>query len=167
MSNTLRVCMEMLEQRNYKIIRQEEDKIIALKPDEEQMIVFFSDTQKFNVKNIQLYITIMNELEIAHAIIIYKEGVTSFTKKAILQTVDMKFELFLEEDLQVNITKHKYQPNFEKIHPKTAQEIKKKFGTKFPILKKDDPISRFYNFEKGDLIKVTRKNNNIIYRIVK
>ena len=79
----------------------------------------------------------------------------------------MNFELFLEEDLQVNITKHKYQHTLEKIHPKTAQEIKKKFGTKFPILKKDDPISRFYNFEKGDLIKVTRKNNNIIYRIVK
>ena len=41
MSNTFRVCLEMLEQRNYKIIRQEEDKIIALKPNDEQMIVFF------------------------------------------------------------------------------------------------------------------------------
>tara|TARA_A100001011_G_scaffold400701_1_gene517730 strand:- start:2298 stop:2768 length:471 start_codon:yes stop_codon:yes gene_type:complete len=156
----------MLEQRNYNIIREEEDKIIALKPDSEQMIVFISNTQKFNVKNIQLYISIMNELEIFHAIIIYKEGVTSFTKKAIEQTSEMVFELFLEEDLQVNITKHKYQPNFEKLSLEEATKIKE-FSTQFPILKKDDPISRFYNYTKGDVIKVIRKNNNIIYRIVK
>ena len=101
------ICLEMLNQRNYDIIDNEDDKIVALKPDGHQMIVFFSDSPKFNVKNIQVYINSMNELERYHAIIVYKEGVTSFTKKAIEQSMEMKFELFAEDDLQYNITKRK------------------------------------------------------------
>ena len=161
------ICLEMLNQRNYVIIENETDNIIALKPDGNQMIVFFSDTPKFNVKNIQIYINSMNELEIFHAIIVYKEGVTSFTKKAIEQSVEMKFELFAEEDLQYNITKHRLQPMFERLSEEEAHEFKKLHGTNFAIIRKDDPIAKFYYYQRGDIIKIIRKNNYITYRIVK
>ena len=49
------ICLEMLSQRKYEIIDNEDDKIIALKPDGHQMIVLLSDSQKFNVKNIQVF----------------------------------------------------------------------------------------------------------------
>ena len=166
MSKAHTICLEMLQQRNYEIIKDENDKIIALKPDKNQMIVFFSDSQKFNLKNIQIYISIMDEYEIFHAIIVYKENVTSFTKKTIDQSIEMKFELFAEEDLQYNITKHRFQPIFEKLSNEEAIEFKKKFGSKFSIMKKDDAISKFYNYQKNDIIKVIRKND-INYRIVK
>jgi DNA-directed RNA polymerase I, II, and III subunit RPABC1 len=161
------ICLEMLKQRNYDIIDYEDDKIVALKPDGHQMIVFFSDSQKFNVKNIQVYISLMNELEIFHSIIVYKEGVTSFTKKAIEQSMEMKFELFAEEDLQYNITKHRFQPIFERLTEEEANEFKKKYGLNFAIMRKEDPIAKFYNYQRGDIIKITRKNGYVTYRIVK
>ena len=161
------ICLEMLNQRNYDIIDNEDDKIVALKPDGHQMIVFFSDSPKFNVKNIQVYINSMNELEIYHAIIVYKEGVTSFTKKAIEQSMEMKFELFAEDDLQYNITKHRLQPSFTKLGEEETTEFKKLHGLNFSIMRKEDPIAKFYNYQKGDIIKVTRKNGYITYRIVK
>jgi DNA-directed RNA polymerase I, II, and III subunit RPABC1 len=164
------VCLEMLEQRDYSIIEDEPDRIIALKPDNKQMIVFFSESPKFNVKNIQVYISVMNELEIFHSIIIYKDGVTSFTKKTIDQSLEMYFELFSVEDLQYNITKHVLQPKFERLPEKEAANFKKQFGLKFGIMKSDDPIALFYDYKKGDVIRITRNSSKtpyITYRIVK
>ena len=40
MEKAHQVCIEMLTQRKYEIIDDEEDKIVALKPDGNQMIVF-------------------------------------------------------------------------------------------------------------------------------
>ena len=160
-------CLEMLEQRNYEIIEPEDDRIIAQKPDNNQMVVFLSDAIKFNVKNIQMYITIMDELHIFHAIIVYKDSITSFTKKTIEQSLEMTFELFSITELQYNITKHVLQPKFECLPIEDAIKFKKQFGIKFSILRKDDPISRFYAYNKGDVIKITRPNDYISYRIVK
>ncbi len=167
MERAYNTCLEMMEQRNYEIINKEEDQIVALKPDGNQVIVFLSDSLKFNVKNIQMYITIMDEMQIFHAIIVYKESITAFTKKAIEQSLEMTFELFAVEDLQYNITKHVLQPKFECLTMEETTKFKKQYGNRFPTLRRDDPISRFYGYNKGDVIKITRPNNYISYSIVK
>ena len=167
MERAYNTCLEMMEQRNYEIINKEEDQIVALKPDGNQIIVFLSDSLKFNVKNIQMYITIMDEMQIFHAIIVYKETITAFTKKAIEESLEMTFELFAVEDLQYNITKHILQPKFECLPTEESTKFKKQYGNRFPTLRRDDPISRFYGYNKGDVIKITRPNNYISYSIVK
>ncbi len=42
-----------------------------------------------------------------------------------------------------------------------------KYGQKFPFIRKDDQIARFYNYQRGDVIKITRNDGFITYRIVK
>lgn len=166
-------CLEMLLQRGYDVADEvdgdddEEERILAIKPDGNEIIVFFSDSPKFNVKNIQSYITSMDDMGIFHAIIIYNDGVTSFTRKAIEQSLEMTFELFSVDDLQYNITKHKLQPKFEKLDDDEAVKFKAKYGTRFSIMRGDDPISNFYAYQKGDVIKVTRANGYINYRVVR
>jgi DNA-directed RNA polymerase subunit H (RpoH/RPB5) len=49
---------------------------------------------------------------------------------------------------------------------KTA-DMRKKFGTSLPSLLRTDPIVRYYHFQKGDVIRVTRRNGTQIYRLVK
>jgi DNA-directed RNA polymerase subunit H (RpoH/RPB5) len=160
-------CLEMFNQRGYTLIENEGDQIIAAKKDDTQIIAFFWKNPKFSVKDIQCYIGLMNELGIYHAVIIYKDNITSFTKKVVLQSQEMEFELFSMADMQYNISKHILQPKFEKLSKEDVCEFKKKYGIKFPVLRKDDPISRFYNYKRGDIIRVRRKNNTITYRIVK
>ena len=170
MDKAREICVEMLEQRGYELLEDDQERIIFVKPDGNQVVAFFSDLPKFNVKNIQVYIAIMNELEIFHAVIVYKDGVTAFTKKAVDQSLEMRFELFAVENLQYNITKHRLQPKFERLEEKEAENFKKEFGIRFGTMRNDDPIALFYDYNKGDVIRITRDNSgnkSITYRIVK
>ena len=111
----------------------------------------------------------MNDMGIFHAIIVYKDSVTAFTRKAVNQSIEMKLELFAEEDLRYNITKHRLQPCFEKLPADEAEEFKKKFGVKFGVMRSEDPIARFYDYKKGDVIRVIRGKTNkfVTYRLVR
>lgn len=163
------ICLEMLQQRNYNIIETEKDnlRIIAIKPDGQQMCVIFNLSPKFDTKSMKEIITIMNELEVIHSLVIYQDSITPATKSTLSQTSDIIIELFAQEDLQYNITKHYLQPKFECLTDEQAEIFKKKYGTKFPVLRADRPISRFYNYQKGNVIRITRNNGYISYRIVK
>ena len=164
-SNARKTVLEMLEQRGYTIVDTEN--IMALKPDGSQVIVFFNESTSFDTKSMKEILSVMNEAGVVHSIVIYKDKVTPATKSTLEQCDDMKIELFAEEDLQINITKHRLQPLFEKLKDDEIVEFKKSFGLKFGILRIDRPIARFYNYSKGDVIRITRSDGYINYRIVK
>jgi DNA-directed RNA polymerase I, II, and III subunit RPABC1 len=156
---------EMLEQRKYNIIDTEN--IMALKPDGSQIIVFFNESPSFDTKSMKEVLSVMNESCVVHSIVVYKDKVTPATKSTLEQCDDMKIELFAEEDLQINITKHRLQPVFEKLKDEEAVEFKKTFGLKFGVLRADRAIARFYDYSKGDVIRIIRSDGYINYRIVK
>ena len=116
----------------------------------------------------------MHKMDIKHGIIVYKNSVTSSAKKIIENLTDislstensLKIELFSEEELTINITKHVLQPTFERLSDDKSKKFKKKYGIKFAILLKTDPISKFYGYEIGDVIKITRKGY-VTWRIVR
>lgn len=170
MNKTYETCLEMLNQRHYINIIENDDHILAEKQNGEYICCFFQPIQKFNIEYLQEYINIMNKFKLSHAIIIYKDNITPIVKKTIYDLKDIIIECFIEDELQYNITKHYLVPKHELLYyvnSKEAIELRKKFNNKFPILLKSDPICRFYGFNKGDIIKITRKNNHVIYRIVK
>jgi len=85
-------------------------------------------------------------------------------------------EFFWLNRLIINITHHQYVPKHEKVKGDTAvSEIIKKYNLstvhQLPLLDKNDPISRYYNYQSGDICKITRKNRisgiSILYRLVK
>ena len=109
-------------------------------------------------------------MDVHHCLIVYKDNVTPVAKKIIEEIKELKIELFHQDELQYNITKHYLVPKHELIYKKGTAEysnFKDKYTDKFPIILKSDPISRFYAYEKGDIIKVTRKNGYVMYRIVR
>jgi len=170
MEKSYQICLEMFEQRGYDIIEKDDEQILALKKDGKQVCAFMATTPKFNVERIQEYISIMKQMDIWHSIVIYKDNVTPIAKKVIEESKEMVIELFEEDELQYNITKHYLVPKHEllfKKGTKGAKDFKEKYSDKFPIILKTDPVSRFYGFNKGDIIKITRKGGNIMYRIVK
>ena len=168
-NNAFNTCLEILNQRNCNIVNDDINKlrIIAIKPNGNKIGVIFNNSSKFDTKSVKDTMIIMSEMKIKHSIVVYEDSITSAVKNSLNQLTDIKIELFSEEDLQYNITKHRLQPLFEKVPLKESEIFKKKYGTKFGTLKYDKPISRFYDYEKGDLIRITRKNNYITYRIVR
>jgi DNA-directed RNA polymerase I, II, and III subunit RPABC1 len=106
---------------------------------------------------------------VKHAILVYEGTPTPAVKAVIanLPELEVAIELFHADDLQFNITKHELVPKHEKLPLQEAKEFKACYGTNIPTLLRTDAVVRFYDFHKGEIIKVTRKNSAISYRIVR
>ena len=113
----------------------------------------------------------MKKMNLTHSIIVNKDNATPIAKKIIDDSPDLNIELFYVDELQYNITKHYLVPKHEIAYKKGTKEytvFKKKYmADNFPVILKTDAVARFFAFQKGDIIKVTRPNGIITYRIVK
>ena len=67
------------------------------------------------------------------------------------------------KQLQFNVTKHILVPNHIKLDENEENFIIKKYNLKskfqLPIILKNDPISRYYNYQSGDIIKIIKEYN--------
>tara|TARA_B100000902_G_C26776601_1_gene653012 strand:+ start:18 stop:518 length:501 start_codon:yes stop_codon:yes gene_type:complete len=132
--------------------------------DDDIIIVFYMDIPKLNIKHTKDFISISMEQNIHHMIIVYY-SITSSAKKLLMELHNIQTEFFAISELQFNITNHAYVPKHERLSEQDAIAFKQKYGTKLPIILKNDPISKYYNFQSNDIIKVYRKDNEISYRI--
>jgi DNA-directed RNA polymerase subunit H (RpoH/RPB5) len=168
------IVREMLDARGYEVIETDNDKMIAEHDDDHIFIISVTDP-KLNTNTVKDVVAILTELSnenfrLNHAIIIYNDTITSGARK-IIETVEtshgMTIEYFDRANLQFNITRHYLQPKFVKCVGEEMEEVKRKWGVKLPVMLKNDPIARFYNYARGDVIRVTRSSGFVTYRIVK
>ncbi len=127
------------------------------------------DKGKLNVKQIGEIIANIHNKNIKNCMIIHIDNISSKIMEIvdnlkILEEIDIEFYNY--EDLKINPTKHILVPKHEVVSIKEATEIKRKHGKYLPLLLIKDPISRYYGFKKGDVVKITRKNSMVIYRLV-
>ena len=165
MENIQQVCIEMLSQRGYEIIDEYEDRIIG-QNNGEKICVFLSIIQKLNVDRVGEIIQELNNIDINHCICIYSNTITPVGKITIKKLENIIIETFYIDELQINITKHNFVPLHEKISDEEALIFRKKYGNKFPKMKLNSPISKFYFYKANDIIRIYRKDGTIIYRIV-
>jgi DNA-directed RNA polymerase I, II, and III subunit RPABC1 len=160
-----KTCCEMLEQRGYTVVQIEEDIIIGDSQDER--IIVFYNKESITIANIKEYVGFMDKSGLKHAIIVYNNTITPQANKTIATLPNMEIEIFLERSLLYNITKHRLVPEHVNLSPAETLIFKKKYGIKLPVIKRTDAISRFYNYKPGDVIKITRNDGIVAYRIVK
>jgi DNA-directed RNA polymerase I, II, and III subunit RPABC1 len=165
------ILTEMIKDRGYLIdkIDSSEDKPYAIKAyniSNDGLLCFITNDDKLNIQGIKDKISILNKENATRCIIVYKSSITSSAKKS-LDTVNYRFELFALHELQFNVTKHRLVPRHERVTADEKEELNKNYKGKLPILLQTDAICRYYAFEKGDYIRVTRKNGAIVYRVVK
>ena len=100
-------CIEMFEQRGYEIAEQDDERILAIKQDGNQICAFIPKyMSKFNVDRIQEYISMIKKMDVWHCLIVYKDSATPIAKKVVEDSQEIMIELFNEDELQYNITKH-------------------------------------------------------------
>lgn len=167
--NAYNTIKNILSQRSYNIVEENEDDfhiISEREEDEDKLIIYFFKESKFNIGQLKFYISDMNENELQHCIIVYCDQITSSAKKGI-ENLEFQIELFSLKELQYNITEHRLVSKHTLVPKQEANELRKKFGKNLPILLSSDPVSRFYNFQKNDIICITRNDGYIYYRIVR
>jgi DNA-directed RNA polymerase subunit H (RpoH/RPB5) len=169
MEKAKQICTEMLTQCGYNIISMEDEILKMLnKETNEPIVVFFDNQPKLNKGSISKYMSVMKDEGTTHSIIIYTDSVTNMTSKSVEQSIEMEIELFGMNELQFNITKHRLQPiSFEVLGVDDRSRLPHNFVNKIPVMKRTDPISRFYNFKGGNIIQVTDRRGLINYRVVR
>ena len=170
MERAIQTVTEMIIQREYKVSDQDDEKLIGENKEGKKIIAFRKPVIKFNVDLFKEYCAKLHEWgskEYTHCIIVYTDCITPMGKRMILECVDMEFELFYIDELQFNITTHRLVPHHIKLEEKAAKKFKQTYGMKLQAILLSDPISRFYNYKRGDVIKIIRPRNLIAYRIVK
>lgn len=162
----LQTLREMFSQREYKNIQYNEE-TAELSADFQNEFVTSKPCiyPKLNAEVIKGIVLQFELREYNHTILVYEGVPTANVKKQVdeLSKIGKNIELFSADDLQLNITKHILVPKHELL------KVGKKFKDKnnLPIILRSDPVCRFYNFPKGEVIKVTRRDGFIAYRIVR
>ncbi len=136
-------------------------------PDDKIQVLFHE--KKIGIDILKLIISEMNDINITHTLLIVKHKITSFAKKEIIKlSSKYNFEIFLENEMLFNITKHRIVPKHILLDDNEAKEIINCYGKKafyLPKIFKTDAICKYYDGKVGDIFKIEREKN-IYYRVV-
>jgi len=170
LANVHKTLLEMFAQRGYHDVDStEENRILAVTTDGTQVCAYSNIIQKLNADTIKSYIASLQSASISHGLLVFDGTVTPIVKNIVenLPDLQMNIELFAADDLQYNITEHKLVPKHILMSKEEILAFKKKFGVKIPKMLRSDPISRFYGLQKGDIVKVIRREGHVSFRLVK
>lgn len=119
----------------------------------------------------------MNQLGLNHSIIIYSDMITSFAQNTINNETFKKaesiggkigkgrysFEQFSVSQILNSAVDHELVPKHRKLSEAEREELLKTKGWKvenLPKLDENDEISRYYEFNKGDVIEIKETGLN-------
>lgn len=177
------VVEDMLIDRGYTIheihrsrdaaVVEEENEMYTVKASRngEWMFVFINEEEKVNIAGIKDRLsTLKRECSDSdtkcRCIIIYRSSVTATAKKSI-ETLEYKFELFGLNELQLNITQHRLVPRHVPVSQEEKVMLDADFKGKLPQILVTDPVCRYFAFERGQYIRIHRKDGSMTFRVVK
>ncbi|CAD7945246.1 unnamed protein product [Amoebophrya sp. A25] len=142
---------------------------------EQKILVYFPDeNKKVGVKPIRVLAEKMHDNKIDHAILVVRQSLTPFAKSAIGETLSkMRIEVFHENELVVNITKHDLVPTHQPLTDAEKKYLLQRYQLKpsqLPRIQMNDPIARYFGLQREAVVKVIRPSETagryVTYRLV-
>ena len=166
----IKTLLELYELRGYNLLN---DDVIDFKyflhcvvdKDENKIFVLADFNEKISVNIIKECISFITEFNSSHCIIIHSDNITHIVNKIINNSISLNIELFSEIELGYNVTKHILVPK----HELCTDDEKKSltyYINKIARIQSSDPVIKFHGFKKGQIVKITRKNNTIVFRLI-
>lgn len=166
---------ELILQRGFEEYKYGQHYLIGKRVDSEEYIYIkiFDDklelnvvreflSSKFTITNNDMF-TKHKNLRVVQLIIICKSFQNSHLKE--FKELSNRVQLIKTDFFNINVTKK--SPPHTKVCDEETLAILKKIKKNLPLLKEEDPNCVFYNFRKGDIIRVLRSNGDICHRLVK
>ena len=173
---------EMLMDRGYKLTEKKDKVDISedyvenncmLEGDkgDEKMIALFYDSSSNSkigldaIKRLMQKYELTEESNYTNFILVVNNKLTYRARKEIdVKGIDT--ELFLFDELYVNIMKHELQPEFRILKESEKKKIEKYYKNKIPFILKDDMVVRYFNAKIGDVFEIIRRDGSLYYRMV-
>ncbi|GAM29299.1 hypothetical protein SAMD00019534_124750, partial [Acytostelium subglobosum LB1] len=194
-----RTLLQMLADRGYMITsseleegkdefkrgfdgREKLDSVFNKKEDAmDKIFIFFPKDPKVGLGPIKEYVKKMKDLSVSRAIIVVQQAMTPFAKQALAEVSQnrdeeskkMILEHFNEAELLVNITHHQLVPKHILLTKEEKHELLTRYKmkeTQLPRIQINDPVSRYFGLQRGNVVKIVRPSETagryITYRLV-
>ena len=125
-------------------------------------IEFVPDTN-MGVSKVRNFAQFISEHNYHTGIIITHVNLTSMALKVIASAAQegVKVEVFLEEELLVNITHHELVPKHMLLSKEEKVKLLQRYRlkeTQLPRIQLRDPVARYLGLRKDDVVKIIRKS---------
>ena len=161
--------VEMFMDRGYEEgdIEINDDNIIGQNEELGNIIGVFVSENKLSVNTLRDIIAACEGAGMKRLVLVYNDSITASANNTLKSITSVMVEVFCITELMYNPTTHRLSSKHERVSEEETREIKTKYGKDLPILLRSDKMARWYNFKSGEIIKVTRPSQHVIYRIVR
>ena len=123
--------------------------------------VEFSSNPNIGIKDIKQFAQLLSEKNYATGIFVTAAAPTSSALKIIPSLLPTIMEIFREEDLLVNISRHELVPKHMLLSAEEKKGLLERYRlkeTQLPRIRVDDPMARFLGLRRGQVVKIIRKS---------
>ncbi|KAK1822475.1 DNA-directed RNA polymerases II 24 kDa polypeptide (RNA polymerase II subunit 5) [Friedmanniomyces endolithicus] len=106
-------------------------------------------------------IHLLNEKNYHTGIFVAQAAPTSSALKIIPSILPTVMEIFKEEDLLVNISRHELVPKHTLLSPEDKKRLLERYRlkeTQLPRIRMDHPMARYLGLKRGQVVKIIRKS---------
>lgn len=124
------------------------------------IFVEFTSEPAIGIKHLRTFAQFLNEKHFYSGIFISGAPVTT---SALKQTANLPItiEVFQEQDLLVNITKHELVPKHILLSPEEKKALLERYRlkeTQLPRIRVEDPVAKYLGLRRGNVVKIIRKS---------
>lgn len=123
--------------------------------------VEFNPNPTVGIKDLKAFAQLLQEKNYYTGIFITQASPTSSALKIIPSLLPTIMEIFKEEDLLVNISKHELVPKHILLSPEEKKGLLERYRlkeTQLPRIRVDDPMARYLGLRRGQVVKIIRKS---------
>ncbi len=130
-------------------------------PDVGTIRIEFSPDPSVGIKQLKQFAQLLHEKNYHTGIYITQAAPTSSALKIIPSILPTVLEIFREEDLLVNISRHELVPKHTLLSPEDKKRLLERYRlkeTQLPRIRMDDPMARYLGLRRGQVVKIIRKS---------
>lgn len=123
--------------------------------------VEFSSDTSVGIKQLKQFAQLLDEKQYYTGIFITSVNVTASALKIIPSLLPTVLEVFKEDDLLVNISRHELVPKHQLMSHEEKRSLLLRYRlkeTQLPRIRLDDPMARYLGLRRGQVVKIIRKS---------
>lgn len=137
------------------------------KDSREELMIVFNGDDSFTFEAYKSLEDLARNANVARLVVIIAGKVVATSKRRIEEANRSEFglrtQLFPEDDLVVNITKHELVPKHEPLSEAQVAELLKAHSLEkqmLPRMLTTDPVALYFGLEKGRVVRISRKSES-------
>ena len=123
--------------------------------------VEFNPNPSVGIKDIKQFAQLLSEKNYYTGVFVTQSAPTASALKIIPSLLPTVMEIFREEDLLVNISRHELVPKHILLSPEEKRGLLERYRlkeTQLPRIRVDDPMARYLGLRRGQVVKIIRKS---------